>query len=65
MGEWNVPSFITEMNSCVTWKAVEKANISHFYWHYSSYCNTNSSYFGNKKIPEESFGACILGWEGG
>ena len=42
MMDWNVPSFITELGNCSTWKAVDIANISHFYWHYSSYCNTNS-----------------------
>jgi hypothetical protein len=65
MKEWNVPSFISELGDCETWNAVDKANISHTYWHYSSYCNTDAYYFGNKKIPDETFGACILGWANG
>lgn len=39
-------------------------NISHSYWHYSSYCNTGAD-FGNLKVPDETFGACILGWGAG
>jgi hypothetical protein len=30
----------------------------------SSYCNTGP-WFGNRKVPEETFGACILGWGSG
>lgn len=60
---WNVPTFGTELG-CNHFDAAAAANISHSYWHYSSYCNTGPS-FGNKKVPEETFGACILGWAGG
>ena len=49
---------------CSTWKAAAAANISHSYWHYSSYCTTGPD-FGNRKVPEETFGGCILGWGGG
>ena len=62
--DWNVPSFATEFFSCSAWEATAAANISHSYWHYSSYCNTGPS-FGNRKVPEDTFGACILGWGGG
>ena len=61
---WNVPSFATEFGGCDTWDAASAASISHTYWHYSSYCNTGSS-FGNLSVPEETFGACILGWASG
>jgi len=62
--DWNVPTFLTEFMSCSAWKAATKANISFSYWHYSSYCTTGR-YFGNRKAPDETFGACILGWAGG
>ena len=61
---WNVPSFATEFGSCAAWTAAREANISHSYWHYSSYCTTGPS-FGNRKVPGETFGACILGWAAG
>eukprot|EP00466_Bigelowiella_natans_P016780 jgi/Bigna1/89145/estExt_fgenesh1_pg.C_440091 len=61
--EWNIPTFGTE-TSCEQFEAAAAANISHSYWHYSSYCNTGPS-FGNRSVPEDTFGACILGWAGG
>jgi len=60
--EWNVPTFGTETN-CPVFDAAAQANISHSYWQYSSYCNTGES-FGNLSVPNETFGACILGWHG-
>ena len=42
----------------------QAANISLSYWHYSSYCTTGPA-FGNRVVPDETFGACILGWGGG
>ena len=59
-----VPSFATEFMSCELWSAAQAAGISHSYWHYSSYCTTGPD-FGNRSVPLESFGACILGWGGG
>ena len=44
--------------------AAKAANISHSYWHYSSYCTTGP-WFGDRRVPSETFGACILGWDGG
>jgi hypothetical protein len=32
--------------------------------HYSSYCNTGPA-FGNRAVPTDTFGACLLGWDGG
>ena len=61
--DWGVPSFATEFGSCDAWRAAAAANISHTYWHYSSYCDTGAS-FGNKSVPDETFGGCILGWAG-
>lgn len=61
--KWNVPTFATEVG-CDQFAAAAKANISHSYWHYSAYCNTGPA-FGNRKVPEETFGACILGWGSG
>lgn len=61
--KWNVPTFGTELG-CDHWKAAKEANISHSYWHYSSYCNTGPS-FGNRKVPNDTFGGCLLGWGGG
>merc|ERR1712203_1218605 len=57
---WNVPTFATE-TGCDHFDAAAAANISHSYWHYSSYCNTGPC-FGNKTVPTDTFGACILGW---
>lgn len=57
----NMPSFATEFDTCDVWDAAAQAGISHSYWHYSSYCNTGPA-FGNKTFPNETFGACILGW---
>lgn len=61
---WNVPSFATEFMDCRVWEAAAAANISHSYWHYSAYCTTGPA-FGNRKVPSDTFGACILGWAGG
>ena len=61
--EWNVPSFATEVG-CKNFAAAAKNNISHSYWHYSSYCNTGP-WFGNRTVPTDTFGACILGWVNG
>eukprot|EP00041_Stephanoeca_diplocostata_P002352 m.25984 g.25984 ORF g.25984 m.25984 type:complete len:462 (+) comp13231_c0_seq3:83-1468(+) len=62
--KWNLPTFATEFGSCDAWVAARDANISHTYWHYSSYCDTGAA-FGNKPAPADTFGACILGWAGG
>ena len=61
--DWNLPSFNTEFGSCEAWNDCDKANISHTYWHYSSYCDTGPS-FGNKNAPDDTFGGCLLGWAG-
>jgi hypothetical protein len=61
---FDVPSFATEFMSCEAWNATAIAGISHSYWHYSSYCNTGAA-FGNRTVPTDTFGACILGWGGG
>ena len=61
--DWNVPSFNTEFGSCEAWNDCAAANISHTYWHYSSYCTTGPS-FGNRKVPDDTFGGCLLGWAG-
>ena len=63
--EWKMPTWCTESMSCDVWNACDKANISHSYWHYSAYCDTSAAYFGYKKVPEDTFGACILGWAAG
>ena len=64
MTDWNVPSYMTESMSCAIWNATQAAGISHSYWHYSAYCTTGES-FGNRSVPEDTFGACILGWASG
>ena len=64
MREWNMPSFATEFMDCGMWNATRLANISHSYWHYSAYCNTGPA-FGNRLVPDDTFGACILGWGSG
>jgi len=61
--DWNIPTFGTELG-CSHFDAAAAANISHSYWHYSSYCNTGS-WFGWRKVPTDTFGACILGWGSG
>jgi len=61
--KWNIPTFGTELG-CGQFDAAKAANISHSYWHYSAYCNTGAS-FGNRQAPEDTFGACILGWGSG
>ena len=62
--DWTMPIFLTEYMGCANYKAFRDAGISHTYWHYSAYCNTGPA-FGNRKVPEDTFGACILGWSGG
>jgi Cellulase (glycosyl hydrolase family 5) len=64
MLDWNMPSFATEFTDCAVWNATAELGISHSYWHYSSYCTTGPA-FGNRKVPQDTFGACILGWAGG
>ena len=61
---WNLPVFATEFMDCKFWELAKNANISTTYWHYSSYCNTGPI-FGNRKVPQNTFGACILGWGSG
>jgi hypothetical protein len=61
--EWGVPTFATE-TGCEHFDAAAAAGISHSYWHYSSYCTSGPS-FGNRSVPDATFGACILGWGGG
>jgi len=64
--EWNVPSFATEFMSCDVWNAAVEAGISHSWWHYSCYCDTNEIFSAKGVVvPDTSFGACILGWGGG
>ena len=62
--DWDVPSFATEFMSCDIWNGAAAAGISHSYWHYSAYCNTGPD-FGDRAVPGDTFGACILGWAGG
>ncbi len=65
LGEsWGVPTFATEFMGCSAWQAAAAKNVSHTYWHYSAYCTTGPA-FGNRAVPESSFGACILGWAAG
>ena len=61
--KWDMPTFGTEL-SCDQFLAAKEANISHSYWHYSSYCNTGP-WFGNRSVPNDTFGSCILGWDNG
>ena len=61
--KWNIPTFGTE-TGCDQFEAAKAAGISHSYWHYSSYCNTGPA-FGNRSVPGDTFGACILGWASG
>jgi len=61
--KWDMPSFGTELG-CSQFDAAATANISHSYWHYSSFCNTGPV-FGNRTVPTDTFGACILGWGSG
>eukprot|EP00940_MAST-03C_sp_MAST-3C-sp2_P001949 g1949.t1 len=60
---WDIPTFGTELG-CDQFAAAKAANISHSYWHYSSYCTTGP-WFGNRSVPDDTFGACLLGWDGG
>ena len=64
MEDWNIPSFATEFGDCSVWTAAAAANISHSYWHYSSYCTTGPA-FGNRTVPTDTFGGRVLGWAGG
>lgn len=59
--DWGVPAFATEVYSCYMWNASAAVNASTYYWHYSSYCTTGRS-FGNRTVPDQTFGSCILGW---
>merc|ERR1712159_208512 len=61
--KWSVPTFGTELG-CSQFDAAKASGISHSYWHYSSYCNTGPA-FGNRSVPTDTFGACILGWASG
>jgi len=61
--DWNVPAFATEIGGCDQWNGLGAANISRTYWHYANYCNTGP-WFGNRQVPNNTFGACILGWDG-
>jgi len=64
MSDWSMPSFLTEHMDCNAWWAAYNASISVSYWHYSCYCDTDPM-FGNKTVPTQTFGACILGWGAG
>jgi hypothetical protein len=61
---WGVPTLLTEFGFCDAWVTAAQAGMGHFYWHYSSYCNTGPA-FGNRAVPQGTFGACILGWASG
>jgi len=63
MSKWGVASMLSETMSCTAIRAAEAVNMSWSYWHYSRYCDTAPA-FGSK-LPPNSFGACILGWDGG
>ena len=62
--EWGVPTLLTEFGDCAAWQAAARAGIGRLYWHYSAYCTTGPD-FGNRRVPEDTFGACILGWASG
>lgn len=62
--KYNVPAFGTEIGGCDEWNMLKDKNISRSYWHYANYCNTGP-WFGNRKVPEDTFGGCMLGWDGG
>jgi len=62
--EWGVPTLLTEFGDCAAWQAAAAAGIGHLYWHYSSFCTTGPA-FGNRRVPADTFGACILGWANG
>jgi len=64
MQKWNLPTIATEMGGCEQWNMLKAHNISRSYWHYSCYCDTGP-WFGNRSAPDQTFGACILGWDGG
>ena len=61
--KWGIPTFGTELG-CDQFDAARAAGISHSYWHYSAYCNTGAD-FGDRAVPGDTFGACILGWGAG
>jgi hypothetical protein len=60
---WGVPALLTEFGDCGAWNAAAAAGMGHLYWLYSSYCTTGPA-FGNRAVPADTFGACILGWGG-
>ena len=65
LGElWGVPTLLTEFGDCAAWNAAAKAGVGHLFWHYSAYCTTGPA-FGNRAVPRDTFGACILGWASG
>ena len=65
LGElWGVPTLLTEFGDCAAWNAAAQAGVGHLFWHYSAYCNTGPA-FGNRSVPQDTFGACILGWASG
>lgn len=61
---WNMPTFMTEYGNCKGETATRLHNVSRTYWHYSAYCTTSVPAFGQRSVPNETFGACILGWAG-
>jgi len=61
---WGVPGLLTEFGFCDAWDAAAQAGMGHLFWLYSSYCTTGPA-FGNRAVPADTFGACILGWGGG
>ena len=60
--EWNLPTFATEVEGS-NWDMCGANNISHSYWHYSSYCNTGRAF--ENTTQHNTFGACILGFGAG
>jgi hypothetical protein len=60
---WGVPALLTEFGDCSAWDAAAQAGMGRLYWLYSSYCTTGPA-FGNRQVPADTFGACILGWGG-
>ena len=62
--DWDVPVFCTEGGDCDLWDRFRQEGISRSYWHYSCYCDTGGA-FGDKMVPKETFGGCMLGWGSG
>ena len=55
-----MPTFATEFSDCKAWKSAAKYNISHTYWHYSSYCTTG---FVSRAMSVDTAGALnVLCW---